>query len=208
MTRKSAWLMPALTLAAISTSPAALSRAEAQSARPQFDFNESAERARTLLADGRSQFEWELRITTKGFELFNDCEPVTVEWPKLALFSNSGIEADIAAMQSTARRIQRTAETRFRNTGVLDEEARKRGRFQIRITGSPDDFYARASFQKVVIDLATGEVAFADTWGIAGFGGRGRMDRTPEAKASSSIDQFLADYLAANAGACAERGIP
>ena len=89
---------------------------------------------------------------------------------------------------------------------MLDEEARERGMFRLRTTRSPDDFYARASFEKVVIDLATGEVAFANTWGFVGFGGRGRMGRTPEAKASSFIDEFLTRYLTANADACAERG--
>ena len=133
---------------------------------------------------------------------------MTVRTPYLSLFTDAGVEADVAAMQRTAARIRRTAETRFGNAGVLDAEARERGRFGIRIAGSPYDFDARASFEKVVIDLATGEVAFADTWGLMGLGGRGRIDATPEAKASSMIDRFLTDYLAANADACAERSAP
>ena len=39
-----------------------------------------------------------------------------------------------------------------------------------------------------------------------GLGGRGRVDSTSVAKASILIDQFLTNYLAANADACAERG--
>ena len=81
---------------------------------------------------------------------------MTVRTPNLSLFTDAGVEADVAAMQRTAARIRRTAETRLGNAGVLDTEARERGRFGIRIAGSPDDFDARASFEKVVIDLATG----------------------------------------------------
>ena len=176
-----------------------------QSAWPPIDFNESAERARALRAAGESWFD---RLPSDRFQLYNDCEPVTVRTPYLSLFTDAGVEADVAAMQRTAARIRRTAETRFGNAGVLDAEARERGRFGIRIAGSPYDFDARASFEKVVIDLATGEVAFADTWGLMGLGGRGRIDATPEAKASSMIDRFLTDYLAANADACAERSAP
>ena len=56
-----------------------------------------------------------------------------------------------------------------------------------------------------MIDLATGEVAFAGTYSLVGLGGRSRIDPTPEAKASSMIDRFLTDYLAANVDACADR---
>lgn len=38
-----------------------------------------------------------------------------------------------------------------------------------------------------MIDLATGEVAFADTYRLVGLGGRGWIDPKPEAKASSMI---------------------
>ena len=175
-----------------------------QSARPPVDFNESAERARTLRQGGGSWFD--RYLPGERFELFNDCEPITVRTPSLSLFTDAGIEADVAAMQWTAERIRRMAETKFRNASVLEEaEGRERGRFRIRIAGSPDDFDARASFQKVVIDLATGEVAFAETYALMGLGGRGRGDATPVAKASTLIDQFLTSYLAANADACARR---
>ena len=196
------YIAAALAAAALSTPPTAPSKAEAQSVRPQIDFNESAERARTLRRDG-SWFD--TNLPGERFQLFNDCEPVTVRTPNLALFTDAGVEADLAAMQWTAARIRRTAETRFGNAGVLDAEAQERGWFGIRIAGSPEDFDARASFEKVVIDLATGEVAFADTYSLMGLGGRGRIDPTPEAKASRMIDRFLTDYLAANADACAER---
>ena len=192
----------AFAAAAISTPAAAPSRTERQSAWPPVDFNESDERARTLRAGGGSWFEG---LPSERFQLLNDCEPVTVKTPDLSLFTDAGIETDIAAMQGTAAWIQRTAETRFRNAGVLDADARERGRFAIRIAGSPHDFDARVSFEKVVIDPATAKVAFADTYSLVGLGGRGRIDPTPEAKASSMIDRFLTDYLAANADACAER---
>lgn len=197
------YIAAACAAAAISTPPAAPSTAEGQSARPRVDFNESAERARALRRGG-SRFD--KRLPGERFQLFNDCEPVTVGTPNLSLFTDAGVEADMAAMQRTAARIRRMAETRFGNAGVLDAEGRARGRFGIRIAGSPDDFDARASFEKVVIDLATGDVAFADTYSLVGLGGRGRIDPTPEAKASSMIDRFLTDYLAANTDACAERG--
>ena len=194
----------AVLAAAISTLAVAPSRVEkGQSERPRIDFNESAERARTLRAGGGSFFE---RLSSNQFQLYNDCEPVTVKAPDLSLFTNAGIEADVAAMQTASARIRRTAERRFRNAGVFDTEARERGQFRIRMTGSPYDFDARAEFEKVVIDLATGEVAFASTWALMGLGGRGRIDSTPEAKASSMIDQFLTDYLDVNSDACAARG--
>ena len=193
----------AFVAAAISTLAVALSRVEGQSERPRIDFNESAERAQTLRAGGGSFFE---RLPSNRFELYNDCEPVTVRTPDLSLFTDAGVEADVAAMERTSARIRRTAETRFRNAGVFDTEARERGQFRIRIAASPYDFDARASFKKVVIDLATGDVAFADRWALMGLGGRGRINPTPEAWASSIIDRFLTDYLAANADACAERG--
>ena len=193
--------------AAIVTPLAAPSRAEGQSARPRVDFNESAERGRTLRAGGGSWFERVLeRLPSEPFQLFNDCEPVTIRTPDLALFTDASIETDVAAMARISAGIQRTAETRFRNAGVFDTEARERGLFSIRIAGSPYDFDARGSFKKVVIDLATGEVAFANTWALIGLGGRDRISPTPEAVASDFIDRFLTDYLAANADACAERG--
>ena len=196
------YIAAAFATAALSTPLATPSRADGQSARPRIDFNESAERARTLRQGGGSWFE--RYLPGERFELFNDCEPMTVGTPSLALFTDAGIEADMAAMEWTAERIRRMAETKFRNAGVL--EAGGRGRFRIRIAGSLDDFDARASFQKVVIDLATGEVAFAETYALMGLGGRGRIGPTPVAKASTLIDQFLTNYLAANADACAERG--
>ena len=146
---------------------------------------------------------------SERFELFNDCEPVTVRVGvpfDIALYTNAGVETDIVRNRSTAAWIQSMAAFRLLNAGVLGEEAQERGRFRIRMTGSPDDFYARVVFQKVVIDLAAGEAAFATTWAVSGFGGRGRIDATPEAKASSLIDRFVTDYIAANADACAERG--
>ena len=175
-----------------------------QSAGPPIDFNESAERARTLREGGGSWFD--RFLPGERFELFNNCERLTVWSPNLWLFTDAGIEADVTAMDGTAEQIRRMAETRFRNAGVLEAEGRERGLFGIRIAGSPDDFDARASFQKVVIDLATGEVAFAETYALMGLGGRGRVDSTSVAKASILIDQFLTNYLAANADACAERG--
>lgn len=196
------YIAAAFAAAAVSTPPAAPSRAEAQSVRPRVDFNESAERARALR---RSGARFDKRLPGERFQLFNDCEPVTVGTPNLSLFTDAGVEADMAAMQRTAARIRRTAETRFGNAGVLAAEARGRGWFGIRIAGSPDDFDARASFEKVVIDLATGEVAFTGTYSLVGLGGRGRINPTPEAMASDMIDLFLTDYLAANADACAER---
>lgn len=189
--------------AAMSTLAAAPSGVEEQqSERPRIDFNESAERARTLRAGGGSFFE---RLSSDRFQLYNDCEPVTMRAPWLALFTNAGIKADMAAMQATSSRIRSTAETRFRNAGVFDGEARERGRFRIRMGGSPYDFDALASFEKVVIDLVTGDVAFASTWTLRGLGGRDRVDSTPEAKASSMTDRFLTDYLDVNAEACTER---
>ena len=153
----------AFAAAALSTPPAAPSRAEAQSVQPQVDFNESAERARALRRDG----SWsDKNLPGERFQLFNDCEPVTFQTPSLSLYTDAGVEADMAAMQWTAARIRGMAETRFGIAGVLDAEAREHGRFGIRIAGSPDDFDARASFEKVVIDLATGEVAFADTYSL------------------------------------------
>ena len=94
----------------------------------------------------------------------------------------------------------------FWNAGLLDAMGRQRGWFGILIAGAPHDFIARASFAKVVIDLATGDIAFIDTWDFMGPGGHGTISPTPEAWASSTIDLFLTDYLAANADACAERG--
>ena len=176
-----------------------------QSAWPPIDFNESVEQARTLREGGGSWFD--RFLPGEQFELFNNCERITVWSPNLRLFTDAGIEADVAAMEWTAEQIRRMAETRFRNASVLEEaEGRERGRFRIRIAGSPDDFDSRASFHKVVIDLATGEVAFAETYVLMGLGGRGRVDATPVAKASTLIDQFLTSYLAANADACARRG--
>ena len=195
-------VVAAVVAAAISMLAAAPSGVE-EGQSERIDFNESAERARTLRAGGGSFFE---RLSSNRFQLYNDCEPVTVESVWLSLFTNAGIEADIAARQTTSSRIRRMAETRFRNAGVFDAEARERGRFRIRMGGSPYDFDARASFEKVVIDLVTGEVAFASTWALMGLGGRGRVDSTPEAKASALIDQFLTDYLDVNSAACAERG--
>lgn len=199
------YIAAAFAVAAISTPPAAPSRAEGQAAQPAVDFNESAERARTLR---QSEPAVGKGLRGERFQLFNDCELVTVGTIFVWLFPGVG-EADMAGlqrMQRTAARIRRTAETRFRSAGVLDAEARERSVFSIRMTGAPDEFNARASFEKVVIDLATGEVAFADTYSLVGLGGRGRIDSTPEVKASSMIDRFLADYLAANADSCAERG--
>jgi len=97
-------------------------------------------------------------------------------------------------------------ETRFRNARLLDGEARGRARFSISMRGSPDDFVARASFEKVVIDLATGESAFVDTYVLTALGGPGRINPSPYEKASSMIDRFLHDYLRANAKACGEQG--
>ena len=165
--------------------------------KPTVDFNESAERAPTLR---RSEPRFGKGLKGERFQLFNDCESVTVGTFDVLLFKDAGIKADLAAMQRTAARIRRTAETRFGNAGVHDAEARERSVLSIRMAGSPDDFNARASFEKVVIDLATGDVAFADTYSLVGLGGRGRIDPTPEAKASSMIDRFLTDYLAGNAG--------
>ena len=67
MTRKSPWLLPALTVAALSMSPGTLSRAEAQSARPQIDHNASAEWARARLQTGT------LSDLSSRFRLFNNC---------------------------------------------------------------------------------------------------------------------------------------
>ena len=190
--------------AAITTLAVAPSRVEeGQSERARIDFNESAERARTLRAGGGSLFE---RLPGERFELFNDCEPVTVMTPDLALFTDAGIDTDIAAMEATSAWIQRVTETRFRNAGVFDGESRERGWLRIRMAGSPYDFDARLSFRKIVIDLATGDVAMVTTYALMGLGGRGRINQTPEAWASSTIDDFLTDYLAVNADACAERG--
>ncbi len=187
--------------AAISMPPVASCRAEGQSARPRVDFNESAERARTLQRD-TSPFS---SLRSKPFELFNNCEPVAVGMLRFPLFTDAGIEADMARMQRIEARILRMIETRFRYAGLLDEEAGESGRLEIRIAGSPDNFDARGAFEKVVIDLATGDVAFAATWSLSGLGGRGRIYTTPEAWASSMIDRFITDYLAVNAAACAER---
>lgn len=191
--------------AAIVTPLAAPSRAEGQSARPRVDFNESAERARTLRERGRGG-SWSERRPSEPFQLFNDCEPVTLHRPTIALFTDADFETDSAAIEKTAAQIQRAAETRFWNAGLLDAMGRQRGWFGILIAGAPHDFIGRASFAKVVIDLATGDIAFIDTWDFMGPGGHSTISPTPEVWASSTIDLFLTEYLAANADACAERG--
>lgn len=191
--------------AAMLMSPAASARAEGQSkpARPPIDFNEAAERAREL---GRSEPSFGKYLSSEQFQLFNNCEPVTVGTAYVSLDRNPSGVPDMAAIGEHRRRIRFLMETRFRNARLLDAEERARARFSISMRGSPDDFVARASFEKVVIDLATGESAFVETYTLTALGGPGRIDPTPYAKASSMIDRFLTDYLAANADACAEPG--
>ena len=191
--------------AMIVTPLAAPSRAEGQSARPRIDFNESAKRARRLRERGRDA-AWSERRPSEPFQLFNDCEPVTLHRPTIAVFTDADFETDYAAIQKTAAQIQSAAETTFWNASLLDARGRQRGFFGMLIAGTPHDFVARAYFAKVVIDLATGDIAFIDTWAFMGPSGLGTTTPTPEAWASSTIDLFLTDYLAANADACAERG--
>ena len=170
------------------------------------DYNESAERARAYLREGRRD-DGILILSPEDvrFRLFNDCEPVTVNGPYIwwEIGSDPG---STVRRGSTTWSIRTTAETRFRNAGVLGERGR-RGGFGLEMSGSPTGFDATATFSKAVIDLASGEVGTAATWERATmFGGRGRS--TPEAVASDLIDSFLTDYLAANEDACAERRAP
>ena len=95
VTWKSAWLLPAFAVAAISMSPAAV----AQSARPPIDYNASVEAARSLRSNGPHFVP-----INERFELFNDCELVTVRVGVLdiGLDSNASVETDLFRMRSTA----------------------------------------------------------------------------------------------------------
>ena len=198
-------------VAAISTPLAKLSGAEAQSPRPQIDYNASAERARALRQSGSVPWRY---VADDRFRLFNDCAPVTVIQPGIVMITDAGYDAEWAMRDRVTAQIQRTAKTRFRNAGVLDEQGPERGRFYIEVWGSPDAFHVRASFAKVVIDLATGEAAFAETIVLAGIASArtSRPDAVLSAteavvleRASTFTDTFVTDYLAANAEACAQR---
>ena len=89
---------------------------------------------------------------------------------------------------------------------MLNEQGRGVGWFELEMSGLPPDFHATATFEKAVIDLASGEVGIRGMWTTRVFAGRGGWTSSPpEAVASMMVDGFLTDYLAVNQDACAER---
>ena len=211
-----------LALVALSAPPAAaqtvrdpfadlLARRTAAANQDLIDYNASAERARALRQSGSVPWRY---VANDRFRLFNDCAPVTVIGPGIIIVMDADYDTEWAMRDRVTAQIERTAKTRLRNACVLDEQGPERGRFYIEAWGSPDFVYVRASFAKVVIDLATGEPAFTETIAHVGIASarRSRPDEVLSAtaaavleRASTLIDSFVTGYLAANAEACAQR---
>ena len=133
------------------------------------------------------------------FRLFNACRPMELVVEALA--------PDARAVGLTRERIQLAAESRLRAARLYTESMEKANRaylyIRIHVEGRAGTIFVQ--YSKWVIDLATKSDGPAITWNTGGTGTHGGDAGFIIQHLSSSLDEFLAEYLRVNESACDTR---
>ncbi len=125
------------------------------------------------------------------FSLWNKCEPLDLTVRMTGDAAKIGLtkEAVLAAVRSRLLAARLYSD---RDSAMLF----------VRITVGDPVFHVDISYHKLMMDLASGEINRAETWGTGTAGTHGRDSSVILSVVSQHMDRFIDEYLRVNASAC------
>ena len=128
----------------------------------------------------------------RRFELFDNCAPMD-----LYVFLGDSSAADIGVSKES---IQTVAESRLRSARLYRTPAVSA--LTINVGGISNAFSIHVAYHKLVFDQVSGHTFRAATWTNAGIGSHTSDSSYILSKLSTTVDQFLVEFLRVNEEAC------
>ena len=127
------------------------------------------------------------------FRLFNGCKPMSLVVESL--------HDDAGKIRLTRARLQAAVESRLRSARPYDESSTTAYLYvNVAVVGRA--FGIDLEYNKLVSDIATGELGMATTWNIGSTGTHGGDASYIVSSLSEKLDRFLVEYLRVNESAC------
>ena len=133
------------------------------------------------------------QTAVERFELFNDCRPICL--------IVEGLRPDVAGIGLTRERVQNAVESRLRAARLYTSE-RGSAMLYVSITAGREVFSLAPRYNKLVLDIASGEANLAPTSSRGSTGTHGRDADYIVSQLSGHLDEVLTQYLSVNEAAC------